>query len=242
MMPIVNLAFLATLSTFQVIDLTHTINEDVQVWDGSCGFVSELTSDYDNSGFRGQKFTLRSCLGTHIDSPAHCIQGAQDCSTMNIENCIVPAYVIDVSAKADENYCITVEDLIIFENRYGQIQPGSLIFFSTGWSKRWDNPYSFRNEKDDGIPHFPYVSEDVAKFLLGRDIVGIGVETFSPDPFYGNAPVHKLLLGAGKYIIENVANLESMPAIGAYAIALPLKIEGGAESPIRLIGLKPINF
>jgi kynurenine formamidase len=49
--------------------------------------------------------------------------------------------------------------------------------------------------------------------------------------------VHKQLLGAGKYILENVTNLEGLPAKGSFILALPLKIKGGTEAPVRLIGL-----
>ncbi|MDR3646306.1 MAG: cyclase family protein [Candidatus Babeliales bacterium] len=223
--------------SFNIIDLTHTINETTSVWDGSCGFSSELIDDYKNFGFRAQKYTMRSCLGTHLDSPAHCNEGSTDCASIKIENCIVQTYVIDLTSKAHEDYCISVDDIQQFENSYEKIKEGSLVFFSTGWAKRWNDPILFRNVKDDGIPHFPFVSPDVAKLLLDRNVVGIGIDTFSPDPIISDAPVHRLLLGAGKYIIESVANLENMPPINSYAIALPLKISGAVESPIRLIGL-----
>lgn len=235
----INLALLVGISSSQTIDLTHTIDESIHVWDGSCGFNADLTGDYNNGGFRGQKFTMRSCLGTHLDSPAHCVEGGADCSTLPIENFIAPAYVINVAPKAHEDYGISVNDILEFESLYGEIKQNAVVLFSTGWAKRWDNPLEFRNEKSDGIPHFPFVSEDAAKFLLARGIVGIGIDTFSPDPFYLNAPVHRLLLGAGKYIIESIANLENMPPCNAYIIAYPLKIKGGVESPIRLIGLLP---
>lgn len=233
---VLQLAFLAGIANFQVVDLTHVIDENTYVWDGSCGFSSELTSDYNNGGFRGNTYTMRSCLGTHIDSPAHCFPGALDCSSMELEDCVVPAYVIDVSTQAHENYSISVDDVKAFENRYGEIQQGSLVFFYTGWSKRWHDQILFRNEKD-GVPHFPHLAVEVAQLLLHRGVVGIGIDTYSPDPFHTGAPVHKLILGAGKYIIENVANLENMPPVNSYVIALPLKVSGAAESPIRLIGL-----
>ena len=236
-MDVASIALIAGISTFQVIDLTHLITPDVRVWDYSCGFNAELTGDYGNGGFRGYRYSMRSCLGTHMDSPAHCIEGAADCSTLDIKNCVVPAIVIHLDEKAHEDYCISTEDILDFEEKNGMIQPGSLIFFNTGWAKRWNDPVKFRNEKSDGVPHFPYLSEQAAQLLLDRSIVGIGVDTFSPDAFYLPPLVHKLLLGAGKYIIENVANLESMPVTGAFVIALPLKINEGTESPIRLVAL-----
>lgn len=36
--------------------LTHWIDENVCVWDDSCGFSSELTGDYRDGGFRGKNF------------------------------------------------------------------------------------------------------------------------------------------------------------------------------------------
>lgn len=54
-------------------------------------------------------------------------------------------------------------------------------------------------------------------------------------------PVHKIILGADKYIIENIANLEKMPAIGAYVLTLPIKGSGLTEAPVRMVGDKGMN-
>lgn len=40
-----------------------------------------------------------------------------------------------------------------------------------------------------------------------------------------------------KYIVENVANLASLPITGSCILALPIKVRGATEAPIRLIGL-----
>ncbi len=59
----------------------------------------------------------------------------------------------------------------------------------------------------------------------------------SPDTPESNYPVHKTLLGAGKYLVENVANAQSMPPIGGFTLALPIRLQGMTEAPFRLIGL-----
>ncbi|WP_341752076.1 MULTISPECIES: hypothetical protein [unclassified Candidatus Tisiphia] len=41
----------------------------------------------------------------------------------------------------------------------------------------------------------------------------------------------------GKYIVENVANLANIPITGSCILALPIKVRGATEAPIRLIGL-----
>lgn len=50
-----------------------------------------------------------------------------------------------------------------------------------------------------------------------------------------------MMLGADKYIIENMANVHQLNAKGDYIIALPIKIQDGTEAPIRLIGMQRVN-
>jgi kynurenine formamidase len=39
--------------------------------------------------------------------------------------------------------------------------------------------------------------------------------------------------------LENVANLDRLPANGFRAIALPMKIRGGSGGPVRIIAVLP---
>ena len=48
--------------------------------------------------------------------------------------------------------------------------------------------------------------------------------------------MHQAILGAGKYIVENVANSSELPLKGSFSLALPIRTEGGTEAPMRLIG------
>ena len=64
-----------------------------------------------------------------------------------------------------------------------------------------------------------------------------GIDTLSPDRPEDSFKVHQIFLGAGKILIENVANLDSMPPVGGFIMALPIKIKDGTEAPVRLIGL-----
>lgn len=67
--------------------------------------------------------------------------------------------------------------------------------------------------------------------------MGLGIDTLSPDRPGAGYPVHQLFLGAGKYLIENVANAVKLPAVGSYILALPLKLLQGTEAPLRLVAL-----
>lgn len=221
-----------------LIDLTHTLNEHVPAWDLGCGFQKTLNHDYDESSsevkFRVQRFSCFAGIGTHMDAPSHCIPGGLSIADISIDNLFRPCVVIDVSHKAHEHYCISEEDVLAFEEKYGIIAEKSFVIFYTGWEKYWHEPARYRNNL-----HFPSVNAEAAQFLLKRNIVGIGIDTLSPDSGGQHFPVHQIILGAKKYIIENIANASKLPPIGAKIIALPLKIEDGTESPIRLIALIP---
>jgi kynurenine formamidase len=139
---------------------------------------------------------------------------------------------VDVSNKAYENYSVTPSDITHFENQNGDISAGTFIIIRTGWEKHWNHPEKYRNNLS-----FPSLTKEAAKLLLERNVIGIGIDTLSPDRAEEGFPVHQLMLGAGKYIIENVANSGLLPITGAYIIALPIKILGATEAPIRLIGM-----
>jgi kynurenine formamidase len=86
--------------------------------------------------------------------------------------------------------------------------------------------------------HFPGFSVDAARLLLERKVSGLGCDTLSIDP--GNSPdfpVHQLVLGAGVYQLENLADLSQVPEFGAFLIAAPIKLEGGSGGAVRVFAL-----
>lgn len=73
---------------------------------------------------------------------------------------------------------------------------------------------------------------------MEREIKRLGIDTFSPELERG-FPIHCLILGADKYIVENLAHLDRLPPSGATLLILPLKVSKGAEAPVRIIALMP---
>ena len=181
---------------------------------------------------------MHAGIGTHIDAPSHRIQGGLSVSEIPLENLIAPACVINVVSKASPDYEISVEDIQQYEKVYGIIPKGALVIAYTGWSRFWLDPINYRNIDKFEQMHFPAFSSKAAELLLERDVAGIAIDTLSPDCLNSTFPVHLLILGAGKYIIENIADCASLPAKGAFVITLPLRAQS-SESPVRIIGLIP---
>jgi len=226
--------------SFDLIDLTHTIDKDIPTWDGERGFSEHIDASYEQ-GCCLKRYCMEAGIGTHMDAPQHFIKGALHVGQIKLEHLFVPAYVVDVSqkVKSDDDYNITVEDMRAFEKKYEPIQENTLVLAYTGWGARWPDMQKYRNADKEGNMHFPGFSVDAGQYLLEKKVVGIGIDTFSPDGSNYNFPLHTAFLGAGKYLIENVANLEKVPPVGAYIVALPLKIKGGTESPARIMALVP---
>jgi kynurenine formamidase len=68
----------------------------------------------------------------------------------------------------------------------------------------------------------------------------VGIDTASID--YGQSTrfeSHITLFEKNVPAFENVANLDRLPAQGAWVLALPMKIAGGSGGPLRIVALVP---
>lgn len=226
------------LSQLKLVELTHTITPAIPCWNGpqNCGFQQDIKLDYTDGdrvpGFRVQQIRMHAGIGTHMDAPAHCVPGGAAIADLPIETFFAPCVVLNISDRVHERYCLSVQDILSFESDHGKIKAGTFVIVFTGWEKFWGTPAQYHNNYI-----FPSVSEQAALALLECQIVGLGIDTFSPDRPEDGFPVHQHILGAGKYILENIANACSLPPTGAYTLALPIKTQGGTEAPIRLVGL-----
>lgn len=222
---------------FKLIDLTHDIHSSVPSWSGSCGFSYEIKMDYDQ-GVRVMAYKCHAGVGTHIDAPSHFVPGGDNVADIPLEDLMAPAYVIDVSARCSPDLSITPADLEIFEKKHGPIPEGALVIGNTGWGKYWDEPTKYRNVDASNQMRFPTFELKTVELLMHRGIKGLGIDTFTPELEKG-FPIHHLILGAGKYIVENLAQLGELPSVGATVIIFPLKVTEGAEAPVRAIALVP---
>lgn len=216
---------------FKWIDLTHDLSAKTPTWDGSCGFQHTDTRD---GPFLVQHLEMSAGIGTHMDAPLHYFPQGMGISELSLPSLITPCVVINVSEAADEQYCVDLQRVKAFENKYGKIGKETFVIFYTGWERFWNLPEKYHNQH-----RFPTISKEAAEYLVTQDIAGIGIDTLSPDSGQDGFPVHEALLGSGKYIVENVANANLMPAVGGYTFSMPIKTLKGSEAPMRLLGMIP---
>ena len=221
---------------FKILELTHPLSSDIPSWDGKADFELSTITDYKDCTppdlFRTQKINASVSLGTHMDAPAHVIPGGRTIDKLTLEELVVDCVVIDVSQEAHENYLVMPSAIEKFEKEHGEIADHSLVIFYTGWSKYWGNPEKYHNKFG-----FPSVDVSMAEILLQRKVVGLGIDTFSCDTGKNGFPVHRAILGADKYLVENIANANLLPTIGGKIFVLPTKLNNATEAPVRLIAL-----
>lgn len=220
---------------YELVDLTHPLTATTPSWDNACGFKHTTILDYADCTsevkFRVQGINMPAGIGTHMDAPAHCDSQGKTVEAIPLKDCIASCVVIDISEKAHETYLCSVQDILDFEKQYQPIQSRDFVIIHTGWSRYFSSPLQYQNNFQ-----FPALSKEVAELLIDRDIVGLGIDTLGPDTAESGYPVHQIILGQGKYLVENVANADLLPPVGSYILIAPLPVSGGTEAPIRLIG------
>jgi kynurenine formamidase len=229
-------------STPSVLDLTYVYAVNMPTYTpGEAPVRSDFVTVQEN-GFYIQQWELYEHSGTHMDFPAHFIADGTTVDNYDPALLVGPAVVIDIKAKAVENPDAMLElaDIEAWEAANGEIPPGAIVFMNSGWGERWPDVDAFRNPDADGVMHFPGFSGEAAQWLIeNRGINGIGVDTLSLDP--GNSATfdtHYTVLGAEKYGVENVANLDALAETpGALVVVGVNKWEAGSGGPGRLLAL-----
>lgn len=231
----------AVATTGRVVDLTHPLSANFPVYPGYAPFSVTVTSTIDGIGSLSRQVSMEEHVGTYVDAPAHFIPGGDDVSSIPPERLIAPLVVIDIAARArqDDDATVRVDDVLAWEADYGDLPIGAFVAMHSGWAGRADDPAAFLNAGVDGRLHFPAWSPAATAFLVEeRDIVGLGVDTISMDNTTSpTLESHVILLGAGRYGVENLAGLGDVPAAGATIIVGAPRFAGGSGGPARVLAL-----
>jgi|TARA_Y100000294_G_scaffold151067_3_gene148705 kynurenine formamidase len=222
-------------------DLTHVLTMSMPVYPGLTRPQMTQTSSLEENGVYNNDLMFGEHTGTHLDAPLHFAEGGMTTDQIPAENFFAPLVVISIASRAadDPDTGVTVDDVLAWETAHGPLPPGAFVAMLSGWGDRIGDPDAFANLDDDGVMHAPGYTGEAAAFLCEeRDIVGVGVDGFSLD--LGTAqeyPAHRTFLPAGKYGVELMANLETVPPAGATLIVGAPKHERGSGGPARVFAV-----
>jgi kynurenine formamidase len=222
-------------------DLTHTFTPKTPVFPAFKPIQIKPKFSIAKDGFFTNEITFDEHTGTHMDAPAHFVQGAATADKLPADKFIAPLAVVSIEARAakDADAVVTVDDVLAWEKQHGRLPAGAFVAMYSGWGARIANADRFLNKDGKGTMHAPGFSEEAARFLTKeRDIVGAGVDTLSLD--IAAAPkfvAHLAFLGAGKYGVELLAGLNAVPPFGATIVVGGPKFEGASGGPVRVYAL-----
>ncbi len=228
----------------EMVDLTHALSSEAPFWPSPGGnpFEHTILAAHDSGRAAMAAYATPEHFGTHLDAPTHSRDGQPTVDELTAAQLFGPAVVIDVGEAVVSNadYALTLQDVLDWEQRHGEIPPGAVVLMATGWASRWPDQAAYANQDAEGAMHFPGFGAEAAAFLVrDRAIRGIGVDTFSVDPATGGFAVHGIVNGAGGYHLESLASLQGLPPTGAFLIVAPIKIAGGSGGQVRVFALVP---
>ena len=227
----------------KIVDLGYSLDEKNPFWPGDDyePFRLKTIATLEKNGVLSKAFYTPEHLGTHLDAPNHFEANQPAVHEIKPENLFAPGVVIDVSARAevDADLLLSGRDIADWEQTNGRIPEGAVVFLRTGWGKFWTNYPRYKNQDASGKMHFPGYSPEAARLLVReRSVKGIGIDTLSIDNGLSkDFQVHHIVNGAGRYGLENVANLDQLPPKGFYVMVAPIKITSGSGGPTRIFAV-----
>ena len=223
-----------------VADLTHELHHDFPTYFGTPGITLTSKFNFKDNGFNLLELALNEHTGTHIDAPLHFSTDGQSVAEIPVENLVAPLAIVDIRARAagDPDTLLTPDDLKAWTAANGPFPERCCVAMNSGWGAHV-NSDKFRGADAEGKQHFPGFHIEAAQMLLEETTaVGIASDTLSLDHgISANFATHYAWLPTNRWGLENVANLDSLPATGATLIVGAPKWRGGTGGPSRVMAL-----
>ncbi len=219
-------------------DMTHTLHEDFPTYFGESQFSREQVFNYAEHSFNLQRLTINEHTGTHIDAPLHFSEDGTSVDEIPVSSLFAPLCVIDIAARAaeDTDTQVTPDDLKAWIDTNGEIPDGACVAMHSGWGTKVDTD-EYRNF-DGEAQHYPGFHIEAAEMLLETGAGSIAVDTLSLDfGMSADFATHYAWLPSGRFGIENLANLDRVPAAGATLVIGAPKHRGGTGGPARIFAM-----
>jgi arylformamidase len=206
----------------RIVDLSHHYADDMPLYPGlpspSFRDIARVAVD----GYAMSEYHLLNHIGTHVDAPSHQIAGGDTLDEIPLERLVTD----DLSAR--DPGPVGRDEL---EPLLGDLGAGDWLFLWSGNGRNWGS--------DAYWTGWSYPDTEASRALIERGISGVGFDGPSADPVDTETfDLHKVWLGAGRMILENLTNLELLPSRTQVVVA-PLKVRGANGAPARVLAFVP---
>ena len=208
----------------KIYDITIPLSEQTPVFEGDPTVQVESS----HAIAQGDAANVsRLCFGahtaTHVDAPAHFIEGARLVSELEFEKLIGKVRVVEIDKTAMSVTAAHIQN--------ANLQNAERVLFKTRNSDFW-NDFGQGFRKD-----FTYIEPAAAQELVNLNLKLVGIDYLSVEKFGAESfETHLILLKKEVVIIEGL-DLREIPAGDYELICLPLKYLGGTGdgAPARTI-------
>ena len=150
----------------RLIDLSQEIRAEMPVYPGTepptfCGVCC-----IEKNGFAETGLNMHSHTGTHIDTPAHVLNGAPGLDRHPVQSFCGKGTVINLNAIGKD--AIDIQDLEPYQNK---VSASEYLLLSTGSSELWRTETYFRS--------YPALTCSDAQWLTRFPLKGIGIVVIS---------------------------------------------------------------
>lgn len=209
----------------KVIDLTHTIKENMSVYPGTEPPALKVANTHENDGFKETLITMFSHTGTHIDPPAHIYKSGKTLDSYGADAFVGRATVIDCR-EVNLGEKIPLSLIKEQEKVAGSVD---FLLFCTGFDKKWGT--------QEYYGEYPVLSSEALEYIIEKRYKGIGFDVIGLDPI-GSLELHKILFSKSDMInIENLKNLDLCIGEVFTFVCLPLKINNSDGASARAIAI-----
>lgn len=224
-----------TFPGYRLVDLTQPIRSGDAVWAGDPPTRITPWSGPPGSRYRLNQLQVGEHSGTHVGAPRHYRPDGPSADEVPVDRLVGRAAVVD-ARDAVGSGSISADLIHRDEARNGPLQTAELVLFRTGWSSRWGDPEYY--EPGAGPPP-PTLTIDAVELLLANgSLTGLGID--GPDVGSGSeTSAGEVLAARGLLHIENLTNLDALPARGAFLFLGLLPLVDGTGSPARVVALVP---
>lgn len=175
---------------------------------------------------------MGSQTGTHLDAPYHILEDGPRLDELPLERFLGPAVVADLRHVTPGSQ-IDWADLAPVQASLG---PGVILLLHTGSSRHWGDLERLRRH--------PWLAADCARRIVAAGVRTVGIDALSVDATPDDLAAirfdaHRVILGAGGVIVENLVDLEAAARLHRPVVSvLPLRISGADGAPVRAVAFE----
>ena len=214
----------------QIVDLSWPVRPGMPMYPGDPPVSLTPMGRLETDGYASHLASLPAHSGTHIDAPAHVLEGAAALADLPLSRFAGAGVVLDLRGRHAQ--AVTTADILPHLVWLREQQP-SFALLLTGDGARFGEPEYYSQGA--------HLTPEAALLLAGQGLSGIGLDAGSADPLEATGlPAHRALLSAGVVIVENLRGLEQLPPAGFVFVCLP--VLGTDGSPVRAAAILPCGI